>query len=146
MIIKQTNDVSPSALALIAKQAFQPYCGEMGRAPAPMTADYAHHLQQDVVFTAEEGDLLIGFAIIMQKTDGFWLETIAILPDYSGMGIGTKLMHAIERYLRSRTSSYQLYTNEVMRDAQSWYKTLGFYETDRRIGDGFQRIYYQKKL
>ena len=146
MIIKQTNEVSPSALALIASQAFQLYCGEMGRAPAPMTADYAHHLQEDVVFTVEEGDLLIGFAIIMQKTDGFWLETIAILPDYSGMGIGTKLMHAIEHYLRARTSSYQLYTNEVMRAAQSWYKRLGFNETDRRLGDGFQRIYYQKKL
>ena len=146
MIIEQNHNIQPDALAVIAKQAFEQYCEEMGRAPAPMVADYAKHLEKDVVFTVEEQGTLIGFAIIMEKIDGFWLETIAILPEHSGKGIGTKLMQAIEHYLLSRASHYQLYTNEVMRAAQRWYVALGFVEVDRRLGDGFQRIYYQKKL
>lgn len=146
MIIAQNKDVSAEALSFIAHQAYQGYCAEMGRVPAPMVADYAQHLREDILFTVQDGHQLVGFAILVTKSDGYWLETIAILPAYSGQGIGTKLMQVIEAYLIRHTSSYQLYTNKVMRDAQRWYITLGFEETDRRQSEGFQRIYYKKKF
>ena len=146
MFISQTKDVSAVTLSFIAKEAYSHYVNEIGRAPAPMVADYEQHLREDIIFTVKISQKVVGFAIIQQKDDGYWLETIAVLPDYSGQGIGSRLIHQIEAYLCPLATHYQLYTNEVMRDAQNWYVKLGFQETDRRMCDGFQRIYYRKKL
>ena len=146
MFISQTKDVSADTLSFIAKNAYSHYINEIGRAPAPMVADYEQHLREDIIFTVKMTKKFVGFAIIQQKDDGYWLETIAVLPDYSGQGIGSRLIDQIETYLLPLATHYQLYTNEVMREAQNWYRKLGFQETDRRMCNGFQRIYYQKKL
>ena len=146
MFISQTKDVSADTLSFIAKSAYSHYIDEIGRAPAPMVADYEQHLREDIIFTVKISQKVVGFAIIQQKDDGYWLETIAVLPDYSGQGIGSRLIQKIEAYLLPLTSHYQLYTNEVMREAQNWYVKLGFQQTDRRMCDGFQRIYCRKEL
>ena len=146
MFISQTKDVSAVTLSFIAKEAYSHYINEIGRAPAPMVADYEQHLREDIIFTVKISQKVVGFAIIQQKDDGYWLETIAFLPDYSGQGLGSTLIQKIEAYLCPLATHYQLYTNEVMRDAQNWYVKLGFQETDRRMCDGFQRIYYRKEL
>ena len=146
MFISQTKDVSADTLSFIAKKAYSHYINEIGRAPAPMVADYAQHLREDIIFTVKISQKVVGFAIIQQKDDGYWLETIAVLPDYSGQGIGSMLIQKIEEYLLPIATHYQLYTNEVMREAQNWYVKLGFQETDRRLCNGFQRIYYRKEL
>ena len=146
MFISQTKDVSADTLSFIAKKAYSHYINEIGRAPAPMVADYEQHLREDIIFTVKMTKKFVGFAIIQQKDDGYWLETIAVLPDYSGQGLGSRLIDQIETYLLPLATHYQLYTNEVMREAQNWYGKLGFQETDRRMCNGFQRIYYKKKL
>lgn len=145
-IISIDHDIDAKQLSGIAIRAFQQYVEAIGKPPAPMTADYQHHLDNDIIVTAKQDDIIIGFAIVIEKEDGFWLETIAIHPDHSGQGIGTSLMSSIEAHLRPKTDHYQLYTNEVMIRAQSWYKQLGFRETSRHNASGFMRIYYQKSL
>ena len=145
-IISQDHDINAKQLSDIAIRAYQQYVDAIGKPPAPMTADYQYHLDNDIIVTAKQDDIIIGFAIVIEKKDGFWLETIAIHPDHSGQGIGTSLMSSIEAYLRPKTDHYQLYTNEVMIRAQSWYKQLGFRETSRHNASGFMRIYYQKSL
>lgn len=145
-ILSIDHDIDAKQLSGIAIRAYQQYVEAIGKPPAPMTADYQHHLDNDIIVTAKQDDIIIGFAIIIEKKDGFWLETIAIHPDHSGQGIGTSLMSSIEAHLRPKTDHYQLYTNEVMIRAQSWYKQLGFRETSRHNASGFMRIYYQKSL
>ena len=145
-ILSIDHDIDAKQLSGIAIRAYQQYVEAIGKPPAPMTADYQYHLDNDIIVTAKQDDIIIGFAIIIEKKDGFWLETIAIHPDHSGQGIGTSLMSSIEAHLRPKTDHYQLYTNEVMIRAQSWYKQLGFRETSRHNASGFMRIYYQKSL
>ena len=145
-IISIDHDVSAKQLSDIAIHAYQQYVDAIGKPPAPMTADYQYHLDNDIIVTAKQDDIIIGFAIIIEKKDGFWLETIAIHPDHSGQGIGTSLMSSIDPYLKPKTDHYQLYTNEVMIRAQSWYKQLGFREKSRHNASGFMRIYYLKSL
>ena len=145
-ILSIDHDIDAKQLSGIAIRAYQQYVEAIGKPPAPMTADYQHHLDNDIIVTAKQDDIIIGFAIVIEKKDGFWLETIAIHPDHSGQGIGTSLMSSIEAHLRPKTDHYQLYTNEVMIRAQSWYKQLGFRETSRHNASGFMRIYYQKSL
>ena len=133
-------------LRQIARRSYAQYIQDIGKEPAPMVADYQAHIDHDVVFTACIDDEIVGFAVIIKKQDGFWLETIAVLPEQSGNGIGTAMITAVETYLRARTSCYQLYTNAKMTRNKTWYHRLGFTITDERNEKGFQRIFFLKTL
>ena len=139
-------DISPDLLLQIARDAYQQYVEEIGKEPAPMVADYAYHCAHDTLITVMCYDTTAGFAIIIEKADGFWLETIAIADGYRGQGIGSALLREVEAYIGSRAASYQLYTNEVMRRNKQWYLSLGFTITDIREAEGFQRIFFEKIL
>jgi len=132
-------------LTRIAREAYRPYIPLMGREPAPMGADYAAHIAQDICFVAVSDEQIIAFAVLMNRSDGWWLETIATDPAQQGRGAGTALMAHAEGVLADRgASSYQLYTNEVMSGPYSWYIRQGFVETRRATQDGFARIFMTK--
>ena len=136
-----------SVLTRIAGEAYSTYIPLMDREPAPMGADYAAHIAEDTCFVAMSDEQLIGFAVLISKADGWWLETIATAPDHQCKGAGAALLAHAEAFLRAEgVSSYQLYTNEVMSGPYDWYLRSGFVETRRGIQDGFARIFMRKKL
>ncbi len=139
------------ALAAIARRAYAPYVRLMGQEPAPMGADYAAHIANDTCFIAEmsgaeAGGKLAGFAVLMQKPDGWWLETIATDPAHQRGGAGAALMARCEQFLKPRTDRWFLYTNEVMAAPYAWYIRQGFGETHRATENGFARIFMMKRL
>ena len=138
--------VTAAALLAIAREAYQHYVAVLGKEPAPMMADYAAHIAEDVVITAYQNDVLVGFGIIIEKDDGLWLETIAVADGYRGQGIGSKLLAEIERHIAKKARSYQLYTNEKMTQNKAWYLSLGFTITAVKEEEGFRRIYFEKTL
>ena len=138
--------LTADALLAIARESYQQYVAAIGREPAPMVADYAHHIAHDTIITSYHDDVLVGFGVIIDKDDGLWLETIAVADGYRGQGIGTKLLAEIERYIAQRAHSYQLYTNEKMTQNMDWYLRLGFTITAVKEEEGFQRIYFKKEL
>ena len=147
MIEFYTNKaVTADALLAIARESYEQYVRAIGKEPAPMVADYAAHIAEDVVITAYHDDVLVGFGIIIEKDDGLWLETIAVADGYRGQGIGSKLLAEIERYIAQTAHSYQLYTNEKMTRNKAWYLRLGFTITAVKEAEGFQRIYFKKEL
>ena len=134
-------------LTRIASGAYSPYIPLMGREPAPMGADYASHIAQDICFVAVSDKQLVAFAVLISKADGWWLETIATAPDHQGKGAGAALLAHCKQFLRAEgVSSYQLYTNEVMSGPYDWYLRSGFVETRRGTEDGFARIFMRKTL
>ena len=136
-----------SVLTRIAAGAYSPYVPLMGREPAPMGADYAAHIAQDICFVVMSDEQLVGFAVLISKADGWWLETIATAPDHQGKGAGAALLAHAEAFLRAEgVSSYQLYTNEVMSGPYGWYLRSGFVESRRGTEDGFARIFMTKEL
>ncbi|MEL0304321.1 MAG: GNAT family N-acetyltransferase [Rhodobiaceae bacterium] len=140
------NDVS--ALRAIATDAYAQYVGAIGREPAPMVADFDHHLRNDTVFVAviQPANHVVGYAVLTEKVDGVWLENIAVATTSNGRGIGTGLINHVEAYLSGRTASYQLYTNVKMTRNIGWYERLGFVETRRGVENGFERVYFRKAL
>ena len=130
----------------IARAAYAPYATQIGRPPAPMTADYNKHLAQDVCFVAFDARQVLAFAILIEKSDGWWLETIATDPKHQGGGAGTALIAYIEAFLAPRTDLYRLYTNVAMTAAYAWYGRQGFTEKHRSTQDGFSRIFMVKTL
>lgn len=130
----------------IAVAAYHPYIAEIGHPPAPMLADFDAHIAKDICFMLWIQDSAYGYAIIREKSDGFWLENIAVHPDQQGNGLGNALVQAVEEFLSQHTHRYQLYTNIVMRGNIRWYRRLGFTQTKEAAEDGFHRLYFEKIL
>ena len=146
LIFEVNPMVQEAQLLAIAREAYQQYVATIGKEPAPMVADYATHIADDTILTASDDGVLIAFAVIIEKEDGFWLETIAVADGHRGQGVGTALLGHAERFMASKARSYQLYTNEKMTRNKAWYLALGFTLTDVRIQEGYRRIFFKKEL
>ena len=145
--LRPANPQDTPHLTRIAGEAYRQYIPLMGREPAPMGADYASHIADDTCFVATSGEQVAAFAVLMNKADGWWLETIATDPAQQGRGAGAALLARCEQFLQAEgASSCQLYTNEVMSGPYSWYLRSGFVETRRATQDGFARIFMTKIL
>lgn len=132
----------------ITAEAYQKYIIVMGKTPAPMLADYAAHLVNDIIYVVEDTrqNTIIGYAVIVVKDQEYWLETIAIAPDRSQQGIGTRLIRFVEDVIARSATEYQLYTNVKMLENIDWYQRLGFTEVRRERVDGYERVYFLKRL
>ncbi|HAG24549.1 MAG TPA: GNAT family N-acetyltransferase, partial [Alphaproteobacteria bacterium] len=79
---------APSDLAsiqAISDAAYGVYVAAMGQKPGPMLADYGAHLADDAVLVAaDSGGVLRGYAVMLDRPDGFWLENIAVDPAAQG--------------------------------------------------------------
>ena len=130
----------------IASAAYQPYIKEIGRKPAPMIADFDTHIAKDVCLVLWLAGKIAGYAVILHRADGYWLENIAVYPEHHKKGLGTALIEAVEAIIRPRADHYQLYTNIVMQSNTRWYLSLGFKQTKEAMEDGFHRLYFKKTL
>ncbi|MDA1320447.1 MAG: GNAT family N-acetyltransferase, partial [Proteobacteria bacterium] len=61
-------------------------------------------------------------------------------------GVGSKLIAYVENYIATLASEYQLYTNVKMTKNIDWYQRLGFVEVKRQKVDGYERVYFKKRL
>ena len=141
---------APSDLAsiqAISDAAYGVYVAAMGQKPGPMLADYGAHLADDAVLVAvDSGGTVRGYAVMLDRPDGFWLENIAVVPAAEGQGIGSSLIGAVEDWFRGRTDHYRLYTNVKMTANIAWYSRAGFVETGRATANGFHRVYFEKQI
>ena len=53
-----------------------------------MLADYAEHVESDICFVASVNKLIVAFAVLVEKVDGWWLEIIATDPAQQNKGQG----------------------------------------------------------
>jgi ribosomal protein S18 acetylase RimI-like enzyme len=134
-------------LLMIAVAAYQHYVPRIGRAPAPMTADYAGAVRRGQAWVAVEHGEIAGFAILVSQPGYLLLENVAVRPAAQGRGIGARLMALAEEQARSlRLSEIQLYTNEAMTENLAYYPRYGYVETHRTQQDGFHRVFFRKRL
>ena len=148
--IRGANELDAADLSQIAKAAYAQYVEAIGREPAPMFADYAKHLQHDhclvALISGNDQSVAVGFVVVAEKSDGYWIETIAVLPEFGGQGIGAKLVEAAEAFVAKSADAVQLYTNAKMTRNLGWYPRLGYREVDRRREQGFDRVFFHKQL
>jgi len=145
-LIRPATPDDAAACRAIARAAYAAYVPLMGRAPAPMLADYAAHIARDTVFVLEADDALLGYAVILDDGGRYWLDNIAVATGHQGHGLGRRLIEHTEAWLAARTDRYRLYTNQAMTTNDRWYRALGFTEYWRGEVDGYARIYFEKRL
>ena len=72
---------------------------------------------------------------------------MAVCPHLHGRRIGRQLLQLAEaEAVRQGFDSIYLYTNERMSEDQALYGKIGYVEYDRRVIDGYRRVFLRKRL
>lgn len=131
----------------VARAAYARYIPRIGRAPAPMTADFLGHVTRNEAHVLESDGAIAGF-IISVAQDGHWfVENVAVSPAHQGLGAGRRLMDFAEDRARENGCAYvTLYTNVRMTENRAFYAKLGFKRTHFTREQGFRRVYLAKEV
>ena len=123
------------------------YVPRMGRKPAPMLADYRELVKAGVVYIIAMGDACAGLIVMFTRDTSLFVENVAVHPDYQGFGLGKRLMEfAAREAARRGLAEIRLYTNAHMTENLEFYPRLGFEQTGRCWEDGYDRVYFRKKI
>jgi ribosomal protein S18 acetylase RimI-like enzyme len=147
MTIRPATQDDVAQIIWLVNAAYAKYLDRMEKPPAPMLADYSALVAGDRVYVLASGAELAGALVIEDQDQALFTENIAIAPIFQGQGLGRRLMAFAEQYGRERgLRELRLYTNEVMIENLAFYRRLGFEEVERRVDDGYRRVFLRKSL
>ncbi|MFD8265538.1 GNAT family N-acetyltransferase [Streptomyces althioticus] len=136
----------------VVDAAFRPYVARIGVVPAPMEADHAANVAAGRVFVAELPDnggtaRVAGLVVLEPRADHLYLDTVAVLPDAQGAGLGRLLLEFAEVRARALVlPEIRLFTNAMMWENQKIYPRLGYETVERRTTGPYDRIHCRKRL
>jgi ribosomal protein S18 acetylase RimI-like enzyme len=134
-----------AAIRAVAQAAFAPYLAAIGRAPAPMVADFAAQVAAGLVTVA--GLPVAGYIVAWPRDGVLYVDNLAVRPEAQGTGLGARLLNHAEAMARVRgLEAVELYTNAAMSAALRFYPARGYVETDRRREAGFERVYFRHRV
>jgi predicted N-acetyltransferase YhbS len=135
------------AISECVDAAYRMYIQRIGKKPAPMLADYNELISKNLVYVATAKEEVKGLIVLMMQGNYLLIENVAVHPVFQGQGVGRRLIEfAIEFAKEADLQEVRLYTNELMTENLQYYPTFGFIEVDRRIVDGYSRVYMSKSL
>ncbi len=144
-MIRRAGPGDVATLCAIAAAAYEKYISRIGRAPAPMTADYAGQVSDGQAWAAVQDGQVVGFAILIAQPGYLLLENVAVLPAAQGRGVGARLLALAEEHACGLgLGEVRLYTNEAMTENIAYYTRHGYAETRRYEQDGFRRVFFRK--
>jgi ribosomal protein S18 acetylase RimI-like enzyme len=147
VIMRRAGPGDVDELGALAAAAYQKYVCRIGKAPAPMTADYAQAVRDGQAWAALEDGQIVGFAIIIAQPGYLLLDNVAVLPAAQGRGIGARLLALAEEQARGLgLREIRLYTNEAMTENLAYYPRHGYAETHQAEQDGFNRVFFRKPI
>jgi GNAT superfamily N-acetyltransferase len=112
-----------------------------------MDADYAGLVDAGLVWVADSGGAILGILVLVVHSDHLLLDNIAVGPERQGSGVGALLMQTAEAHARAAgVAEVRLYTHQAMTENHAYYERRGYTETDRRVDDGFARVFYSKRI
>ncbi|MEN3281442.1 MAG: hypothetical protein V7607_2582 [Solirubrobacteraceae bacterium] len=147
MRIRAARVPEAALLGDLVERAYSVYVERIGRRPAPMDDDYAAKVRRGQVFVADDDGVIVGLIVLIAGAQYLLIENVAVDPCRQGVGIGRTLLAHAEHYARDqRLSELRLYTNAAMAENLVLYPRLGYVEIDRRFADGFQRVFFSKRV
>ncbi len=136
------------AIRQCAREAYSQYVERIGKEPAPMIADFEEQVRSKIVFVAEDSTTRIqGFIVFYRRKDHMHLENVAVASEHRGKGVGRALVEYCEATARNNGDpAVELYTNEMMTENLTLYPRLGYQEIGRWSEDGFNRVFFNKRI
>lgn len=145
--IRLATAADVTVVAQIVDNAYRHYIPRIGRPPAPMLDDHAARVSDAVLWVIEEDDAIGGVLVLLPKPDHLLLDNIAVVPARQGTGLGRRLLAFAEaEAMRQGYSEIRLYTNVLMTENRRLYAAIGYEETGRGAGAGFERLFMRKRL
>lgn len=130
-----------------AREAYTRYVERIGKAPAPMVADFARAIAAGELDVLILDGVVVGYVVYYPRADHVHLENVAVRPGVAGRGLGGALIGHVEAAARRLgVHAVELYTNAKMTENLAMYPRLGYCEIDRRKEDGFERVYFRKRI
>ena len=130
-----------------AEAAYEKYTARMGKKPGPLLADYPGQIAGGLVHVLELDGRVAGFIVMMARPEHLFVENVALDPRWHGRGLGRRLMAFAEaRAAELGLGAVRLYTNVKMTENLPFYERLGYHVTERRSEDGYDRLYFLKRL
>jgi ribosomal protein S18 acetylase RimI-like enzyme len=131
----------------LVNATYAKYLDRMEKPPAPMLADYTGLIAGGEVYVLASDAEIAGMLVIEGQDQALLIENVAIDPAFQGQGLGRRLMAFAEQQAREYAlRELRLYTNEVMVENLAFYRRLGFEEVERRMDDGYHRVFMRKLL
>lgn len=145
-LIRPANRDDEERVSAIARAAYRSYVPRIGKEPAPMVADFHALIGAETVWVWD-GPPVHGFIVMYSGDQSIQVENVAVDPSCHGSGFGRALLGFAETQAkRLNLHEITLYTNVQMTENLSFYPALGFREMGRRFEDGFDRVYFSKRL
>lgn len=143
--IRAAEPGDTAACAALARAAYRRYVAEIGFEPPPMRQDFHVAIRLGRVQVA--GDPPVGYIVAYPKAGDWHIENVATAPQAQGSGLGRRLIEASEATARVRGfARVTLYTNAAMVPNLTLYPHLGYRQTDRRVEEGLDRVFFEKSL
>ena len=131
----------------VVAAAFDKYVDRIGRAPAPMTADYAELLETSRVWVVDDQDEVVAVLVTRAESDHLLLDVVAVAPTAQGGGHGRLLLARADQDAREQgLPEIRLCTNEAMTENLEFYPRRGFRETSRALQHGYHRVFFAKAV
>lgn len=146
MEVRPAQPGDAAAIEALVQRAYGHYVAWIDARPAPMDDDYREKVAEGGAFVADDG-AVAGAIVLVERPDHLLVENVAVEPGRQGEGIGRILLDFAEARARaSGRGLLRLYTNAAMTENLAIYAHLGYVEEDRRVEDGFERVFLTKRL
>jgi N-acetylglutamate synthase-like GNAT family acetyltransferase len=145
--LRRAGSSDVAAIGRIVHAAFEMYVARIGRQPAPMSVDYGAAVARSRVWVIEAGGEIAGVVVNEVHDDHLLLDTVAVAPGAQGHGYGAMLLARAEDDARELgLPEVRLVTNQAMTENQVFYPRQGYVETARGRRDGYDRVFYAKRV
>jgi ribosomal protein S18 acetylase RimI-like enzyme len=145
--IRTATSADTEAVEQCAFETYSRYNERFGTEPAPHLVQLASAIDCGNVAVLTLGGTLIGYIVYYPGADHMHLENVGVLPRFNGRGYGRRLIEHVEQAaIRNGLAAVELYTNEKMVENIAMYPKLGYTEVDRRIDQGYSRVFFRKTL
>ncbi|PZW42260.1 acetyltransferase (GNAT) family protein [Humitalea rosea] len=145
--IRRARPDEAAACTTVIAAAFTPWIAVIGRIPGPMADDPVARIAAGQCWVLPGDGGLAGVLVLEEKDGDLWLDTVAVLPDLTGQGLGRRLIAFAEAEARTRGHArLRLYTHVLMAANRRLYARLGYAETGYVTQDGFERVVMEKPL
>ena len=147
MMVRPATRADVEQITRLVNAAYAKHLDRMEKPPAPMLADYTALIAHREVYVVAAGAEIAGLLVMEPQDQALFIENLAIDPAFQGQGLGRWLMTFAEQQARQRgMREVRLYTNEVMVENLAFYRRLGFEEVERRMDEGYRRVFLRKSL
>jgi GNAT superfamily N-acetyltransferase len=145
--IRPATASDAAAVTACVHAAYRHYIARIGKPPGPMLEDYAEVIRDLQVHVVERDARVIGVLVLADAEGGLFIDNVAVEPAAQGTGVGRALLEFAEDEARRRgLSLIALSTHEKMTENQALYSRIGYVEFDRRVTDGYARVFMRKAL